>query len=64
MICLGIPYHFKSFKGCLPEILLGPFMNTLAHVSLRLSFLPEFFSGIQNTAQKVKLLWISLVNAK
>ena len=25
--CLGRPYHFKFFKGYLPQILLGPFLN-------------------------------------
>ena len=29
MVCLGRPYHFKFFKGCLPSILLGPFLNGL-----------------------------------
>ena len=29
VICLGRLYHFKFFKGCLPQILLGPFLNTL-----------------------------------
>ena len=24
-----IPCHFKFFKGCLPQILLSPFLNTL-----------------------------------
>ena len=24
-------YPFKFFKGCLPQILLGPFLNALAH---------------------------------
>ena len=28
---LGRPYHFKFFKGYLPQILLGPFFNTLTH---------------------------------
>ena len=28
--CLGRPYHFKFFKGCLPQILLVPFLNTLS----------------------------------
>ena len=23
---------FKFFKGCLPQILLGPFLNTLSHI--------------------------------
>ena len=26
------PYHFKFFKGCLLQILLGPFLNTLSHI--------------------------------
>ena len=26
------PYSFKFFKGCLPQILLGPFLNTLANI--------------------------------
>ena len=28
---LGRPYHFTFFKGCLPQILLGPFLNTLTY---------------------------------
>ena len=31
-VCLGGPYHFKFFKDCLPEILLGPFLNTLSKI--------------------------------
>ena len=27
-------YSFKFFKGCLPQILLGPFLNTLSHLVL------------------------------
>ena len=26
------PYHFKFFKGCLPQNLLGPFLNTLTQI--------------------------------
>ena len=32
MVCLGRPYHFKFFKDCLPQILLGPFLNTLTQI--------------------------------
>ena len=32
MVCLGRPYHFNFFKGCLLQILLGPFLNTLNHI--------------------------------
>ena len=28
-VCLGRSYHFRWYKGCLPQILLGPFLNTL-----------------------------------
>ena len=31
-ICLNRPYHFKFFKGCLPQILLGSFLNTLSYI--------------------------------
>ena len=34
MVCVGRPYHVKYFKGCLPQILLGSFMNTLIQMSL------------------------------
>ena len=29
---LGRPYPFKFFKGCLPQILLGPLLNTLSQL--------------------------------
>ena len=33
MICFKqIIYPFEFFKGCLPQILLGPFLNTMPHV--------------------------------
>ena len=32
MVCLSRPYRFKFFKGCLPKILLGPFLNTWTHI--------------------------------
>ena len=37
MVCLSRPYQFKFFKGCLPQISLGPFLNTLSHLWLRVS---------------------------
>ena len=33
MVCLR-PYPFKFFKGCLPQISLGPLLNTLSHLRL------------------------------
>ena len=32
------PYHFKVFKGYLPQILLGTFLDTLTHLSLGKTF--------------------------
>ena len=34
MVCLGRLYYFKYFKGCLPQILLGPFLNNLTQMVL------------------------------
>ena len=28
MVCESRPYPFKFLKGCLPQIVLGPFLNT------------------------------------
>ena len=30
IVCLSRPYHFKFFKGRLPQMLLGPFLNILS----------------------------------
>ena len=32
MVYLSKPYPFKFFKDCLPEILLGAFLNILSHM--------------------------------
>ena len=32
IFCLNTPYPFNSFKGCLPQIFLSPFLNTLSHI--------------------------------
>ena len=31
MVCLSRPHHFKFFEGCLPQVLLGSFLNTLPY---------------------------------
>ena len=53
----------KFFKSCLPQILLGPFLNTLTHMLLftqqnsssRLSFLLIFYSAKLDTLSTVIL---------
>ena len=37
MVCLGRLYHLKFFKGCLPQIVLGPFLNTLSRIQAKYS---------------------------
>ena len=32
MVCLRKPYQFNFLKGCLPQILLGAFLNTFSHM--------------------------------
>ena len=48
-LSLGRPYPFKFFKGCLSQILFGPFLNTLPQIthleqkSLIIYFLKPFY---------------------
>ena len=51
---LQIPYHFKLFKGCLPQVLLGPFLNTLTHKILEF-YLFGKFSFVDYTHQFIHL---------
>ena len=46
MVCLIRLYSFKFFKGCLPQILLGPFSNTLFHFSIVIYHLSESMGRI------------------
>ena len=32
MVFLSSPYQFKFFKGCLPQISLGTFLNTFSKI--------------------------------
>ena len=32
MVSLGKPYQFNFLKGCVPQIILGPFLNTLTQM--------------------------------
>ena len=36
---LSGPYHFKFFKGCIPQILLNPFLNTFMSLFLEVPLL-------------------------
>ena len=42
IVCLSKPYPFKFFKGCLPQILLGPFLNTWTHLKLPMYKTPHW----------------------
>ena len=39
MVGLNRPYHFKFFKGCLTQILFGPFLNTLTQMRMKVAIL-------------------------
>ena len=60
-VCLGRPYHFNFFKGCLPRILLGLFLNTLSHLYLQLK--PTSHSLSRKIMKDVKRTIIKGVNA-
>ena len=53
------PYPFKFFKGCLPQILLGPFLNTLSHIDPQLpnpQFIITITKGINDNMLELVLL--------
>ena len=51
-LCLSSPYQFKFFKRCIPQILLGPFLNTLSHIRTNDSIWPLSFNKIINNYPK------------
>ena len=72
MVCLSRPCFFKFLKGCLSQILLGPFLNTLpdlrdanagetkisaSHVSrIRLDYLLDFNPFMHNVIKWPNIL--------
>ena len=63
-ICLSRTYLFRFFKGCLPQILLGPFLNTLSYIQLLfdLCWCLWFFFGYLVTIFLffLKTLWMKI----
>ena len=45
VFCLSRPYHLQFFKRCLPQILLGPFLNILTQM-LFFFYLTVFVKGL------------------
>ena len=50
MVCLGRPYHFEFFKGCLLQISHGPFLNTLTQKNIYVH--REFISDSLNVIRE------------
>ena len=49
MVCLSIAYHFRFFKGCLTQILLGPFLKPVQNVSRKSKFRRIIVQTIQKS---------------
>ena len=41
VVCLSKPYYFEFFKGSPPQILLGPFLNTLTNTVKQMKYIPD-----------------------
>ena len=48
MVYLNRPYRFKFFKGCLSQILLDPFLNTLSQIP---------YKPIANSEHIEQIIW-------
>ena len=62
MACLSRPYYFKFFKGGVPQILLGPFLNSLCHLSIEMFNLPVAL--VQWQTYQVSIIWIWVLMVK
>ena len=60
MVCPSRTYRLKFFKGCLPEILLGPFLNALTHTFRNPQFSQYVGSLIPHPFHAVGLFLYSL----
>ena len=49
MVCLSRSYHFKFLKGYLPQISLGPFLNTLSCETSKMRFFVKIVNGLPLT---------------
>ena len=63
------PYHFKFFKGCLPQVLLGPFLKSLTHLSWKTIFQSGLVLFVKflfffNSKSFARLHWRLLTNLK
>ena len=41
VVCLSQPYYFEFFKGSPPQILLGPFLNTLTNTVKQMKYVSD-----------------------
>ena len=53
-VCLSRPYPLKFFKGYLPKMLLGPFLNTLSQIYLHIDIPNIFHDFIQNFCSSIR----------
>ena len=51
MVCLSRRYDLKRFKGCHPQILRGPFLNTLSKLYFQLQ--KKFSSTVFNVYKEI-----------
>ena len=61
MACLSRPYHFKFFKGCLPQTLLGPFLSILSHLLLLQESAPsKMFDMVLTMVLTIRILFLRM----
>ena len=53
MVCFNRPCRLNFFEGCIPQILRGPFLNTLSHAGPCQTFMIELSAVIVQDYQKL-----------
>ena len=64
MVCLRRPYHFKLIEGCLPQILLGPFFNTLSHSSYSYQVIKAIVTTLYQWNYSSSVTWANAKHSK
>ena len=59
-----LPYHFKFFKGSLPQILLGPLLNALTQMFMEFRTVFRKISVMELIFSKIARVEISAISMK
>ena len=64
MICFNRPHQLKSFKGCFPQILLGPFFDILPQIKIENNQYNQNISNERNNEKQITVTTYPIIYKK